>query len=190
VYLCGPPGLADAVTRELRAAGVARRRIHRESFDFQEPKGTPLRRVILAVCATAAGLVLLLSFKTHPLAAPPGPVLGSGRPGDGASPAPGVTAPAASGPATTVTGASWPTIYGPVQVRVTVRGGRVTAASAVTYPVGTPRDQQINAFAIPRLNAEAVTAGSARIDTVSGATYTSQGYEGSLQNALDKAKQS
>lgn len=55
------------------------------------------------------------------------------------------------------------------------------------YPLDTPRDQQINAYAIPRLNAEAVTAGSAHIDTVSGATYTSQGYVGSLQSALDKA---
>jgi ferredoxin-NADP reductase/DMSO/TMAO reductase YedYZ heme-binding membrane subunit len=184
VYLCGPPGLADTVTRELRAAGVSRRRIHRESFDLQEPKGNPLRRVILAVCATAAGLVLLLSFKTHPLSTPPG----AGSAGDGTSAVPASPAPVASGPARTVTGAPWPTIYGPVQVRVTVRGGRVTAASAVVYPVGTPRDQQINAFAIPRLNAEAVSAGSARIDTVSGATYTSQGYEGSLQSALDKAR--
>jgi uncharacterized protein with FMN-binding domain len=48
-------------------------------------------------------------------------------------------------------------------------------------------DVQINAFAIPKLNSEAVAAGGAKIDTVSGATYTSQGYLGSLQNALDKA---
>ena len=51
----------------------------------------------------------------------------------------------------------------------------------------TPRDAQINAFAIPQLNKEAVAAGSAKIDTVSGATYTSGGYIGSLQSALDQA---
>jgi len=34
VYLCGPPGLTDALTRELRGAGVRRRQIHRESFEF------------------------------------------------------------------------------------------------------------------------------------------------------------
>jgi predicted ferric reductase len=34
VYLCGPPGLTAAVTRELRLAGVRRRQIHRESFEF------------------------------------------------------------------------------------------------------------------------------------------------------------
>ena len=66
-------------------------------------------------------------------------------------------------------------------------GGRITAASAVEYPQDTPRDEQINAYAIPQLNSEAVAAGSASIDSVSGATYTSQGYIGSLQSALDKA---
>ena len=86
-----------------------------------------------------------------------------------------------------MTGEAWPTIYGPVQVRITVDGGKITAVTAVEYPVDTPRDEQINAFAIPQLNSEALAAGSAKIDTVSGATYTSGGYIGSLQSALDKA---
>ena len=93
----------------------------------------------------------------------------------------------AGGQGKTVTGKAWPTVYGPVQVRITLAGGRITAASAVAYPVNTPRDEQINAFAIPQLNKEAVAAGSAKIDAVSGATYTSGGYIGSLQNALDQA---
>jgi uncharacterized protein with FMN-binding domain len=156
-----------------------------------------LRRVILAICATAAALFLLLSFKTHTQSASTSPAaaLGTPTPGTGAGAA---TAPAANGtstksagtkggPAKTVTGAAWPTIYGPVQVRITVAGGRITAVTAVEYPVNTPRDEQINAFAIPQLNSEALAAGSAKIDTVSGATYTSGGYIGSLQNALDKA---
>jgi uncharacterized protein with FMN-binding domain len=153
-----------------------------------------LRRVILAICATAAGLVLLLSFKTHAQSgvtgASPAADPGSPTPGpEASSAAPAGTAqstPAAAG-AQTVTGAVWPTIYGPVQVKVTVADGKITAATAVEYPLDTPRDQQINSYAIPQLNAEAVAAGSARIDTVSGATYTSQGYIGSLQSALDKA---
>jgi uncharacterized protein with FMN-binding domain len=158
-----------------------------------------LRRVILAICATAAGLVLLLTFKTHTQSAAPGTspaaALGSPSPGTGgAAGSAGAAAPAstaagtqAAGPAKTVTGAAWPTIYGPVQVRVTVKAGKVTGVTAVEYPTGTPRDEQINAFAIPQLNSEALAAGSAKIDTVSGATYTSGGYVGSLQNALDKA---
>ena len=156
-----------------------------------------MRRVILAIVATAAALVLLLSFKTHPQSAAgtsPPAALGSPTPGGTGSGTPAGTGgadagtPAASGgPGKTVTGAAWPTIYGPVQVRITVAGGRITAASAVEYPVNTPRDEQINAFAIPQLDKEAVAAGRAKIDTVSGATYTSGGYIGSLQNALDKA---
>jgi uncharacterized protein with FMN-binding domain len=163
-----------------------------------------LRRVILAICATAAGLVLLLTFKTHTQSgvtgASPAAALGSPTPGpDASSAAPGSAASSGAAPASaakstpaaagaqTVTGAAWPTIYGPVQVKITVAGGKLTAATAVEYPLDTPRDQQINSFAIPQLNAEAVAAGSAQIDTVSGATYTSQGYIGSLQSALDKA---
>jgi uncharacterized protein with FMN-binding domain len=150
-----------------------------------------MRRVILAIVATAAALVLLLSFKTHTQSAPgtsPASALGSPAPGGTGSGAASASAPATGGGAgKTLTGKAWPTVYGPVQVKVTVTGGRVTAATAVTYPVDTPRDAQINAFAIPQLNKEAVTAGSAKIDTVSGATYTSGGYIGSLQSALDQA---
>ena len=158
-----------------------------------------MRRVILAICATAAGLVLLLSFKTHTQSAgvSSAGTLGGQDPQTDAGASPAASTPAsnstgtsgtsASGTGTTVTGAAWPTIYGPVQVKVTVSGGKITAATAVEYPLNTPRDQQINAYAIPQLNAETVAAGSAHIDTVSGATYTSQGYVGSLQSALDKA---
>jgi hypothetical protein len=152
-----------------------------------------MRRVILAIVATAAALVLLLSFKTHTQSAPgtsPAAALGSPSPGGtepGAASASAGAPGTGGGPGKTLTGKAWPTIYGPVQVKVTVTGGRVTAATAVTYPVNTPRDAQINAFAIPQLNKEAVAAGSAKIDTVSGATYTSGGYIGSLQSALDQA---
>jgi uncharacterized protein with FMN-binding domain len=158
-----------------------------------------MRRAVLAICATAVALVLLLSFKTHTQSAAPGAspaaALGSPTPG-GATGSTGTrstgtpstgTGSTGTGAAKTVTGAAWPTIYGPVQVRVTVTAGKLTAVSAVEYPTDTPRDYQINAFAIPQLNAEALAAGSAKIDTVSGATYTSGGYVGSLQNALDKA---
>jgi uncharacterized protein with FMN-binding domain len=87
-----------------------------------------------------------------------------------------------------VTGAAASTIYGPVQVQITVKDGHVTAAQAVEYPKTFQQDQQINAYAIPQLNREAVTAGSAKIDMVSGATYTSRGYISSLQSALDRAR--
>jgi uncharacterized protein with FMN-binding domain len=162
-----------------------------------------LRRVILAICATAAALVLLLTFKSHTQSSAgsfPAAAIGTPSPGSStaasASPAAsGTTSPTPtatagstppSGTTKTVTGTAWPTIYGPVQVRVTVTSGKITAVTATEYPTDTPRDFQINQYAIPQLNAETLAAGSARIDTVSGATYTSQGYIGSLQNALDQ----
>src|ERR1700722_7465088 len=153
-----------------------------------------MRRVVLAIVTTAVALVLLLSFKTHTQPAAPGnspaSVVGSPTPGGTGSAraaSPTGSSPTGSGVTRTVTGTAFPTIYGPVQVKITVTDGRITAATAVRYPQDTPRDQQINSFAIPQLNREAVAAGNAKIDAVSGATYTSGGYIGSLQNALDKA---
>jgi hypothetical protein len=154
-----------------------------------------MRRVILAIVSTVVGLVLLLTFKTHstngagsPPAAIGTPSAGgaSGASGSGGgSDAGGGTGTAG---ATTVTGAAASTIYGPVQVQIMVKGGKVTAAKAVEYPQDTPRDSQINSFAIPVLDREAASVGSAAIDMVSGATYTSRGYITSLQSALDQAK--
>jgi len=158
-----------------------------------------LRRVILAICATAAALVLLLSFKTHTQSsgassaaiASPAPGTDTGEPAASPAASPSgsgtATASSAGGTAKTVAGTAWPTVYGPVQVRITVKGGKITAVSAPEYPQETPRDEQINAFAIPQLNAETLAADSASIDAVSGATYTSQGYIASLQSAIDKA---
>ncbi len=163
-----------------------------------------MRRVILAFVGTVAGLVVLLSFKTHSTSAaatPPAAI--SGASGQASAPAATPSASSSSktsrssktsgspssvaGAARTVTGTVADTMYGPVEVQITVKNGKVTAAQAVQYPQGSPRDQQINSYAIPVLNQEAVSASSAKIDAVSGATYTSGGYITSLQSALDKA---
>ncbi|MEU8753200.1 FMN-binding protein [Streptomyces chartreusis] len=88
--------------------------------------------------------------------------------------------------AKTVTGSVAQTQYGAVQVRITVSGGKITQAETVQAPKGGQSDQ-ITANAVPKLNQAAVTAGSADIDAVSGATYTSAGYKESLQSALDQA---
>ena len=91
-----------------------------------------------------------------------------------------------SAQAKTVTGDVAQTQYGAVQVRVTVAGGKITKAEAVQAPKGGQSDQ-ITANAVPKLNQAAVAAGTANIDAVSGATYTSAGYKESLQSALDQA---
>ncbi|MEU3979973.1 FMN-binding protein [Streptomyces sp. NPDC026672] len=147
-------------------------------------KSHPLRRVVLATAATVSGVVLLLSLKpaTDPTAAAaPPPQQQSGAAGAQESPQGGAQAAGAG----TVTGDAAQTAYGIVQVRLTVSGGRITRAEAVRAP-----DDEQSDGAVPKLNQAVVAAQSARIDSVSGATYTSDGYKASLQSALDKVKDS
>ncbi|GAA0369111.1 hypothetical protein GCM10009530_18930 [Microbispora corallina] len=86
-----------------------------------------------------------------------------------------------------VTGGVADTRWGPVQVQILLSGGKVTGISVLQAPDGNSRDFAINNEALPILNDEALSAQSAQIDVVSGATYTSDGYISSLQSALDKA---
>jgi uncharacterized protein with FMN-binding domain len=155
-----------------------------------------MRRVILAVSSTVAVLVLLLGFKsqsapsvTKPASASAGSGT-SGSSGSSGSSSSGTGSSTGTGTGTgtkTVTGASADTRYGPVQVKVTATNGKITQVDAIDYPQTERRDQEINSFAIPELNQEALNAGNANIDIISGATYTSDGYIQSLQSALDKA---
>lgn len=85
----------------------------------------------------------------------------------------------------TVSGPLINTRYGPVQVRVTVKGGVVTDVQSVQLPTGG-KSGQIADYSAPVLRREALAAQGAGIDAVSGATYTSQGYSQSLQGALDQ----
>ncbi|MGI5453223.1 FMN-binding protein [Streptomyces sp. CA-249302] len=149
-------------------------------------KNRPLRRIVLASAATVSGMVLLLSLKPHSTPdvglAVPAPSSSSATSG-GSSGSSGST-----GVSKTVTGDSVDTRWGPVQVKITIKNGKLTDVTAVVYPTENPRDQEINSYAIPKLRTEALQAQSAGIDTVSGATYTSDGYRQSLQSALDSAK--
>lgn len=86
----------------------------------------------------------------------------------------------------TIVGASEQTPYGPVQVSVTFTNGKITSVQALQTPGGHGESVRINSYAVPVLNKEAVAANSANIDTVSGATFTSQAYAQSLQSAIDK----
>ncbi|MEU6589024.1 FMN-binding protein [Streptomyces sp. NPDC046881] len=147
-------------------------------------KSHPVRRVVLATAATVSGVVLLLSLK--PASDPAAASAAGAAPQQTAA---GQEAPqggtqAGSG---TVTGDAAQTQYGAVQVRLTVSGGKITKAEAVQAPKGGLSDQKTQ-LAVPKLNQEAVAAGTADIDSVSGATYTSEGYRKSLQSALDKMK--
>ena len=99
----------------------------------------------------------------------------------------GSTSAGSSSAAKTYDGDSVQTRWGPVQVRITVQNGKITASEAIVYPDGNHEDQEINSFALPVLSQEAVQQQSANIDMVSGATVTSQGYLSSLQSAIDQA---
>lgn len=99
------------------------------------------------------------------------------------------TAPAAASKAKdgTYTGNSEDTQYGPVQVRATISGGKLTDISVLQVPDNGRYEDQIVTIALPILRSEALSKQSANIDIVSGATFTSQGYSQSLQSALDQA---
>jgi uncharacterized protein with FMN-binding domain len=157
-----------------------------------------MKRVALTIVATITGLVLLLQYKTPPAGggrpaalAPVSPHAGSSSPSPSSSPRhPHRTRHPASPSATPATthsalGSTITTRYGPVQVKVSETAGRITDITAVKLPSQDSHSQSIAAYAAPKLRQEAIMANSARINVVSGATYTSDGYAQSLQSALD-----
>jgi uncharacterized protein with FMN-binding domain len=165
-----------------------------------------MKRIVLWFMSTLTVVTLLFGYhtstsskmaggRTGVLAAPlGGGTAGSGTTGGTTTPGtstPGPTSGGAAGTGSstgkTVTGDSTDTRWGPVQVRITVAGGRITDVAVVDYPNGNRRDEEINAQALPILVRETLDAQSANIDMVSGATVTSEGYLGSLQSALDQA---
>jgi uncharacterized protein with FMN-binding domain len=152
-----------------------------------------MRRAILAIVGTIAGLVALLTFKSHAPSIPTAPA--GGTSGVSASPAseagPGAVVPTGSqvgslpSGETAITGAAANTVYGPVQIQLIVRDDKIIKVSILEQPDGTIHDLQIGQYAFPQLISETLSAQSAKIDAVSGASYTSAGYIQSLQSALD-----
>ncbi len=156
-----------------------------------------MRRVILAIAGTVAGLVALLSFKSH-LPSVPSAVAattGSGGSSSSSSSSSATTVPgefpqgslAGKIPATetAVNGHVANTAYGPVQIQLIMRNSKIVKVAVLMQPANTIRDIQIGEFAFPKLISETLTAQTAKIDAVSGASYTSAGYIQSLQSALD-----
>lgn len=106
-----------------------------------------------------------------------------------ATPSPSATSTpstAAASATKVITGSTVDTRYGPVQLQVTFSGSTITAITALQTPNQDGRSVEINQQAIPMLTQEALSSQSAKIDTVSGATYTSDGYMQSLQSAIDQ----
>ncbi len=166
------------------------------------------KRGVVALAVTAFALILLLNFKTPDQTLPaagggvaivepgstttPSPTTG-GTSGSTDTPAATATpAPTTSGSSTgsaataTVDGPVVDTQYGPIQVEIVVANGQLQDVTAIQLPTGR-RSGQISNAAAPILREEALQAKSASINTVSGATYTSDAYAQSLQAALDQA---
>jgi uncharacterized protein with FMN-binding domain len=85
-----------------------------------------------------------------------------------------------------VTGQAVQIPFGVVQVQVTLQGGKITDVQALQMPSDQRHSSEISSYAAPQLRSEVLQAQSAQIDTISGATYTSEGYIQSLQSALDQ----
>ena len=175
-----------------------------------------MRRITTWALGTLTALVLLFSYHTSTSSSAAGVVAVGGVNGASGSGSTGVGGAAGSGGTSattptptptptqgtgsssggtsgsssgdgTYTGDAVMTQYGPVQVQVTVSGGRISKSAVTQVPWNDWRDQEINSYAVPVLNGEAVQAQSSQIDMVSGATFTSEGYIQSLQSAIDKA---
>ena len=86
---------------------------------------------------------------------------------------------------TAITGKVANTVYGPVQLELVVKSHKIVKVAVLEQPTNTIHDIQIGEFAFPKLISETLTAQNAKIDAVSGASYTSAGYISSLQSAVD-----
>jgi uncharacterized protein with FMN-binding domain len=154
-----------------------------------------MRRVILAVTGTIAGLVALLSFKSHD---PTMPVAATSGTGGASSTSSSSSSSSTTVPGefqsvagtlttgeTTITGKVANTVYGPVQIELVVKSHKIVKVAVLEQPTNTIHDIQIGEFAFPKLISETLAAQDAKVDAVSGASYTSAGYVSSLQSAVD-----
>jgi uncharacterized protein with FMN-binding domain len=174
-----------------------------------------MRRTPIVLAATVAGVAGTLGFKTQEPTATTTAAVSSTDTGT-ASAASGSTstgssstgssstsgsssssgssttekASATSSASTTVTSDVISTQYGNVELKVTVKDGKITAVENVQLPANDPHSVQINNSAGPILQESALSNADGTIDAVSGATYTANGYQQALQSALDKANSS
>jgi uncharacterized protein with FMN-binding domain len=151
-----------------------------------------VRRAVLALVVTVVAVVLLAGYDTHPprmanpQAALPPPARHAPAPKARRAPA---SRPAAPRPGTrTARGPLMTTPFSVIQVEATLTHGRLTGVRTVYLTGDGAHTQALNARAEPILRREALRAGSADVDVVSGATYTSQSWKRSLQAAIENAR--
>jgi uncharacterized protein with FMN-binding domain len=157
-----------------------------------------MRRIVIWLASTVTVVVLLFGChtSTNKTASSAPTVDGTSGPTTSAGNAPtespssgqsSASNGSGSTKSTTYTGPVAQTRWGPVQVKIAAQSGKLTKVTILQQPNGNPRDAEINGYALPILINESLSAQSANIDMVSGATVTSEGYAQSLQAALDEA---
>jgi uncharacterized protein with FMN-binding domain len=150
-----------------------------------------VRRSAAALGLTVIGLWLILTFKSSPVsrassrapAAATAPADTSPSAAGAAPPGPSTT----TGTVRTVNGDVFSNQYGDVQVAVVLNGTQIVDVKALQMPFDRSRSRDISNQAAPLLHDEVIAAQSAQIDTIGGATYTSDSYARSLQSAIDRA---
>jgi FMN-binding domain len=143
-----------------------------------------MRRAVFIASITVVGTAWILSYRIAPqltgLVAGPVP---SPEASPSGSPSPATTPKVPI----TFTGQDVPNRFGDVQVQIVITSGRITDVKALQLPFDRAQSAYISQVAGPMLRNEALQAQSARIDVISGATYTSQSYAQSLETALQQA---
>lgn len=156
-----------------------------------------MRRISLWLLSTVAALVLLFSYSSSTAGPLPGV---SAAPGGGSTSKAGKSSVSGSKPnapvpvpdpskgaITKVDGDSVKTRWGPVKVELDIQGGKIAGVTLLSKPGNNDFSDFINVRALPVLINETVENQGKNVDMVTGATFTSVGYLGSLQSALDAA---
>ena len=212
VYICGPEAFTASDRRGMRP-----RRDPRGPHPLRILRllrGPAMRRAPIVITATLVGTAGVLLFKPLPVSSLTGASAassdgsstststgtgssdgGSSSTGSSSSATPSATPSSSASKSSggsasatrTVTGDLEQDRYGDTQVKVTITNGKITEITVLAYNDGDPRSAEISQQAIPLLRQEVLSKQSAAVDAVSGATYTSNAYEASLQSALDKA---
>jgi uncharacterized protein with FMN-binding domain len=162
-----------------------------------------MKRSVIATGAAMVGVAWIVSYKVAPHTAglasalpaqTPSPAQASPSPTDSSSPTDSPSASPSPSPSpsptranSTFTGSDFPNRFGDVQVKVIVSNGRITDVRPIQMPQDRAESAYISQVAGPMLHDEVIQAQSAQIDTISGATYTSQSYAKSVESALQQA---
>jgi len=171
-------------TAATRPAGTAPKAPEQARRRRHAAKGSRIAALSLSVLASS-GLTVAFASADRSGATP----VSSSTAGATASSTAGATAAKASttSASKTFTGVVDQNKWGPVQVKITTSGGKITNVAALQTPNSKQKSVNINNRAVPVLKSEAIAAQNALIDNVSGATYTTDSYKVSLQSAIDKA---